>query len=189
MSSSWPSETHRLFQDATGWMAASLGGPWYSTAYEEALDLLAERIGADPRGSQAEMLTTPLIFLARHTIELNLKDAAITACRLYDDLVMPARPGHALSVYARIVDEALRRLDAADSGHKEFTRLIAEFDAMDPGGTAFRYQTSTRGAPSVRSHRTIDPIAFYDAAKSVIHYLSGAIDYLYDLEGAQPDFE
>lgn len=116
--------------------------------YKLAADNLVKEIEAFPRDQ--DFLVYPIVFLYRHHLELLLKELVKTGWRLYD-WDPSAHAGHKLpQLWAdcrRVIEETWPDADPAQSDLVE--TLVAEFDAMDPNSTAFRYSTSMRGERSL----------------------------------------
>ncbi len=125
------------------------GGGWglYAIGYKKAGDVLVEHVAGD-RG-EADALVYPIVFSYRQYLELMLKDVLMEARRYYE-IDEPFENDHSLLVHWHPLRELLARrwperpdeLDAVEAN-------LQQFDAVDRGSFAFRYATTTKGAPSL----------------------------------------
>lgn len=150
----WPTEGDLLFTSGhSDWHNNAClnwreGNLVHAEGYKLAADQLVEKIEAG--GHDQDLLVYPIVFLYRHHLELVLKDLRAAGWRLHDwDLT--AKADHKLPGLwsdCRKVIEA-RWPDGPGSDADVVEKLIAEFDAMDPNSTAFRYSRSMKGEKSL----------------------------------------
>ncbi len=150
----WPAEGDLLFTSGhQDWqnnacLTWTEGNSIHLEGYKLAADQLVTTIEAG--GHDQDFLVYPIVFLYRHHLELLLKELRATGWRLYDwDL--NANGGHKLPGLwkdcRKVIEETWPNAPGSDAD--VVGRLIAEFDAMDPNSTAFRYSTSMKGEKSL----------------------------------------
>lgn len=150
----WPTEGDPLFTSGhADWhnnacLNWTEGNLVHLEGYKLAADQLVRTIEAG--GHDQDFLVYPIVFLYRHHLELLLKDLRSAGWRLYDwDLT--AKADHKLPGLwkdcRKVIEETWP--DAAGSDADVVEKLVAEFDAMDPNSTAFRYSTSMKGDKSL----------------------------------------
>lgn len=143
-------------------------GPWQANAcvrwrldqgmqadgYRMAAGRLAENA---PVWHEQDFLLYPIVFLYRHYVELRLKEVIGLGQKLAHERVAVPEIHDLLTLWAKAKPYIERDLDAGDSdrtdeiGHVE--RLIREFAALDPRGTAFRYATEVHGGRPLPGER------------------------------------
>lgn len=150
----WPTEGDLLFTSGhpdwhnnacLGW---SSGNHLQMEGYKLAADQLVRTI--EGGGNDQDFLVYPIVFLYRHHLELLLKDLRAAGWQLYDwDLT--AKADHKLPGLwkdcRRVIEKTWPDASASDADVVE--KLIAEFDALDPNSTAFRYSKSMKGEKSL----------------------------------------
>lgn len=155
----WPTPGMTLFGEVTqrpDWQAnAFIGDPnWdtYRFGYQRAVELLlAETIS----GRDQDFLIYPILYLARHAVELGLKHMISLLQQILNDAPAP-RPVHGLG---RLWSQAKPLLRSAgimlhhpgileSDGVLGFAQLVAELDEIDKASTTFRYPTTVDGDQS-----------------------------------------
>lgn len=150
----WPTEGDLLFTSGhPDWhnnacLNGTEGNLVQLEGYKLAADKLVKTIEAG--GHDQDFLVFPIVFLYRHHLELLLKDLRAAGWRLYDwdpkvkaDHKLPSLWKDCRKVIVKTWPNAPR----ADADIVE--QLIAEFDAIDPNSTAFRYALSMKGEKSL----------------------------------------
>jgi hypothetical protein len=135
--------------------------------YSRAFDELARK--AFEAGHRGSNLSTPLFFLARHSIELALKSAILEYAETDD--VAPEIDGHDLvSLWKQLSDFMERwRTPATDDWGIIVAKKIADIQEVDPKGDRFRYPTDIKGKPFELTHVELEGLI--RAHSSVTTYL------------------
>lgn len=115
----------------------------FGGAYHEAFEIIAE--AALAKNSQGR-LTLPLLYLCRHTLELEIKNAIIVYSESAN--VAPDIKGHSLS---RLWNELMRQIklagfDTDDDWTVHCGKLVNHVHQIDPDDERFRYPASVCGA-------------------------------------------
>jgi hypothetical protein len=114
----------------------------FAGAYHDAFEIMVDAaMTKDARGR----LTLPLLYMCRHTLELDIKNAII----VYSEsaAVPPDVKGHSL---ARLWNELMRQIELAgfeinDEWTVHCGKLVDHIHQIDPDGERFRYPSSTSG--------------------------------------------
>lgn len=131
---------------------------WHTMAwaYMEAGDRLALRMAKTL--SPWEILGTPMMFLYRHYIELQLKCLLHDAGELLDAPETIGPKHYLLSLWKRVRKLLLKiSRQKEDEWFRRADLIIGEFDSIDPTSFAFRYPVGIDGRPSLDKDLYIDP--------------------------------
>jgi hypothetical protein len=118
---------------------------YFCGVYHEAFDVLARKALEDwPKRSG---LSTPLFYLARHSIELSLKDTILEYAST--DAVPAKIDGHGLMQLWNQLLGYLERwgVPGTDEWGVYCTKLLNHIHEADPDGERFRYPTAKDGKP------------------------------------------
>jgi hypothetical protein len=186
-----------LFGSGTDWqanacVASGFDDIIYQDGYRQAALYLVEYLC--DKGSRQGFLIYPIIYLYRHHIELTLKSIIRTAYSLLatgkssDPLTQHdlsklwtlARP--LLNAVSEIADNSAFPLDDLE-GIDSYIRQMHEHD---PDGQRFRYPTTRKGTPSLRSGlSSINIRDLSNALEKLADYLEGTDNWLGDLMEAK----
>jgi len=176
-----PSLEDKLFAGAEDyWMNARLD--WYPDptelyviGYKEAGDILVKDV-AERRG-RADTLIFPIVFLYRHYIELRLKSLLKDGCRLLNR-EHEQKPVHRLSKLWKEVRSILVELwlNHDEDELKAMDMLIAQFEAIDPKSTSFRYSKDLNGNNSLQSLQIKSPRVNIRNLADVVDGMSTILD-------------
>ena len=114
----------------------------FAGAYHDAFEIMVEAaMTNDARGR----LTLPLLYLCRHTLELDIKNAIIIYSQSAG--VPPDIQGHSL---LRLWNELMRQIELAGFGTSDewtvhCSKLVDHIHRIDPDGERFRYPSSISG--------------------------------------------
>jgi hypothetical protein len=135
--------------------------------YSRAFDELARK--AFEAGRRGSNLSTPLFFLARHSIELALKSAILEYAETDD--VASEIDGHDLVCLWKQLSYFMerRRTPATDDWGIIVAKQIADIQEVDPKGDRFRYPTDIKGKPFELTHVELEGLI--RAHSSVTTYL------------------
>ncbi|GGI23831.1 hypothetical protein [Bradyrhizobium guangdongense] len=141
-----------------------------SYAYQRAFDELARKVFEVGR-HRASNLAYPLFFLARHSIELELKSTIAEYAKT--DEVEPDLAGHHLLNLWDQLGGYMERwgLPADDDWGRLVRRLLSEIQEADPRGDRFRYPLDIKGRPFERTWVEIEGLI--RAHNSITTYLDG----------------
>jgi hypothetical protein len=155
----WPNDGDLLFTSGhPDWHNSAClnwteGNLVHLEGYKVAADQLVKTI--ETGGHDQDFLVYPIVFLYRHHLELLLKDLRAAGWRRYD-WDPTAKADHKLPGLwkdcRKVIEEAWPGAPSSDADVVD--KLIAEFDAMDPNSTAFRYSTSMKGEKSLPDNVT-----------------------------------
>lgn len=129
------------------------GPDWtlYQYGYAGAAKLLMRRTAS---GRDQDFLIYPILFTARHAIELGLKEIILCGNRLLDQ-DNPNLIRHDLRYLWKVAKPLLAEVEALhqpgaseEEATTAFEDLINELSAADPRSTTFRYPVDTDGRPS-----------------------------------------
>lgn len=174
-----PSAEDKLFQSADDWWHNAClnymhnNWPAYIIGYKKAADILVRHI-KQKRRSQ-DTLVYPIIFLYRQYLELAIKNLILKG-RCLQDISEPFPKGHKIHDLWKVCEKLLNEIapDTSTTEFKEINRLISEFCAVDPGGTAFRYPEDDKGNPSIPNIKHINLRNIYDVMEKISVILEGA---------------
>jgi hypothetical protein len=199
-----PRKSDVLFGSGTDWqanacVASGFDDIIYQDGYRQAALHLVEHLCY--KGSGQDFLVYPIIYLYRHHIELTLKSIIRTAYSLLDEAVTGkssdpltqhdlsklwalARP--LLNAVSKIADNSAFPLDDLE-GIDSYIRQMHEHD---PDGQRFRYPTTRKGTPSLRSDLTsINIRDLSNALEKLADYLEGTDNWLGDLIEAKAGYQ
>lgn len=147
-------------------------GATYSAGYRRAAELLIEHI--DTKGRDQDVLVYPVIFLYRHHVELALK-RIITLCLLQIDDPDEKGPKavHNLNSLWEGARKLVRKVDPSfpRARHRNADAVIKELNAIDSGSTAFRYDQTREGKPSLTGISLINTRRFGEKMKAACYEL------------------
>jgi hypothetical protein len=137
----------------------------YSRAFDE---LARNAFDAGHRGSN---LSTPLFFLARHSIELALKSTILEYAET--DETAPKLEGHDLGALWKQLSSYMEqcRSPANDDWGIIVAKQIADIQEVDPRGDRFRYPTDIKGKRFELTHVELEGLI--RAHNSITTYLDG----------------
>lgn len=177
----WPQQDDKVFVKAH-----PLRGAWVSPATDERLyrmikgfhesgDLLVAETESSPR--RALDLVYPIIFAYRQSLELRLKYLLIVYAPLAGE--EPEHRSHDLKkLWAkcrRVIEFLEGSSQPSDKAAFEAVhRLIAEYDAIDPGSDAFRFTHSNKGRPINLAISTIDLVNLRSVVSGIHNFLECA---------------
>lgn len=199
-----PRKSDVLFGPRTDWQASARVASGfddiiYQDGYRHAALHLVEYVC--DKGSQQDFLVYPIIYLYRHHIELALKSIVRTAYLLLDQeltgkssdaltrhdlskLWALARP--LLNPVCEMAGQSAFPLDDLE-GINSYIRQLHEHDG---DGLCFRYPTTKKGAPSLRSGLTkINIRDFSSALEKLADYLEGTDNWFGDLTEAKAEYQ
>lgn len=170
----------------------------YAEGYRRAAELLTQHI--DTHGRDQDLLVYPLVFLYRHHIELAIKRIITLSLLMVDD---PSRSkpkaSHNLNTLWAAARKLLREVDATfpRANHKNTDCVIKELNRIDERSTAFRYDRTQDGDPSLQGITLINTRRFSQKIKAAsdelscmdshISYLLGLHEDMMSDAGYQPD--
>jgi hypothetical protein len=185
---------HQLFTGADDWWHnaclnwAPFKWDYYATGYKSAADLLVE----NTMTSRAHLDTHvfPIVFLYRQYLELRLKELVVSGRSLVDRSGKQKLDHKLEPLWAELrgiiehvwPDEGPEDLDAIQD-------YIAQFSAVDPTSTAFRYPTAKDGSPSLPDVRHINLRQLYLVMASVAQLLEGVSSAIDVYLGYKRDME
>jgi hypothetical protein len=155
--------------ESIAWTGSELDNDWSRAhCFLRAADSLAAEALESPglRG----VFAAPILFLVRHSIELELKCLIAEAEELYFQILEPwgwtKAPLHTHVVdkltkthsLSRLVDWLRERIDAVlgQGLDPNLVSVVTELDQIDPKGEAFRYTRTRDGSPSLESELQFD---------------------------------
>lgn len=177
-----PSGAHSLIeQDPSARLRYMIDG------YEQAASILIDK--ASCTRFMNDSLIYPIIFLYRHMIELSLKELIETFGGRVN--ITPELKGHNLAKLWQKYQEMCKALevDDTDEASPHMSKIINEFNEVDPTSTSFRYHVDNKGNVLDLKHREIDLVRLRDVMKGVYNYFSGSYSYLWERERHLSDFE
>ncbi len=185
----WPEAGDRLFgeDDSESRHSACIGSSrdeWYgySEGYRRATELLLEHVLATRR--DLDTLVYPIVFSARHYVELKLKYLVRAAAGLIE---VPAdfEKVHLLSDAWRVLRPLLEKIFSGHgTGELEIVeRVLTEFDSRDPSSMAFRYPEDRRGNPSQASPSRVGLRTFQTTFQRVASFLESCDNAIEEYAG------
>lgn len=146
----------------------------YMAGYDRAVEVLVRHIVENH--TDLDVLVYPIVFLARHSVELQLKELTELVAKLEGKRASPH--GHPLGVLwcalrGKVIElfpnDDPAELDAIDV-------VVAELDRFDGRSTAFRYARNKDGAPSLDSTLLyINVRVFWEQYTRAEHLLGGIL--------------
>jgi len=135
--------------------------------YSRAFDEMARK--AFEAGHRGSNLSTPLFFLARHSIELALKSTILEYAETDD--VAPKLEGHDLVSLWKQLSDYMERWgnSATDDWGLIVAKQITDIQEVDPKGDRFRYPTDIKGKRFELTHVELEGLI--RAHSSVTTYL------------------
>jgi|HubBroStandDraft_6_1064221.scaffolds.fasta_scaffold146670_1 hypothetical protein len=178
----WPRATRSLWTCGGGFGHVTLGETWhrsgaYIRGYEQAAEILSDHVVSNPA---SRTLGYPILFLWRHTVELQLKEIIrSTRALLIDDSKFPDDE-HRLSKLWTDVRTDLSRLGLNESDELSFTEVtIKELASADPRSIDARYSEHRDGQPTLRAAPgAIDLKNVRDILGGVVNFLGCVIEDL-----------
>ncbi len=199
-----PRKSDVLFGTGTNWrvgghVASGFDDIVYQDGYRQAALHLVEYVC--DKGSGQDFLIFPIIYLYRHHIELTLKSIIRTACKLLDELVTDIGSGilsqHDLSKLWALgrpllnqVHKMADNLAFPPDDLEGIDSYIRQMHEHDPDGQRFRYPTTRKGTPSLRSGLT--RISIRDLSSTLerlADYLEGIDNWFGDLIDAKGEYQ
>ncbi|MGG6138839.1 hypothetical protein ACQV2E_23655 [Pantoea allii] len=154
-------------------------GATYAAGYRRAAELLIEHI--DTKGRDQDVLVYPVVFLYRHHVELALK-RIISLCLLQidDPDVKGPKAVHDLNVLWDHARKLVRKVDPSfpRANHSNTDAVIKELIAIDSGSTAFRYDRTREGEPSLTGISLINTRLFGEKMKAACYELDCMDSYV-----------
>ncbi|MGJ8641148.1 MAG: hypothetical protein ACSHYA_17285 [Opitutaceae bacterium] len=150
----------------------------YATGYMRAAHHLLDKIAADNLLLERDTIVFPILYNARHGMELSLKGILIelTRCNLRGEpegawksrykVLIQWKQGHRLNELWSILEECRsfdRRLDETCG---ELSKVIKKFTAVDETGEDFRYPLNRANTPTMKEKYTVDLVS----AKELLAY-------------------
>jgi hypothetical protein len=137
----------------------------YSRAFEE----LARKVFDS--GHRGDNLSTPLFFLARHSIELALKSTVLEYAETDD--AIPKLDGHDLATLWDQLSAYMERWGSptTDDWGVIVAKQIADIQEVDPKGDRLRYPTDVKGKRFELTHVELEGLV--RAHSSITTYLDG----------------
>lgn len=138
-----PQRLQPFLDKGTHWDSLSQTWGNYAHAYDRAFEIMASHyLSVHPR---SDNLIIPLFYLARHSMELALKEA-LKECERYSPEPLKIG-GHSLlklfdKLEAYLVDN---RFVETDTWSAHCRAVLAHIEATDPNGETFRYPESVKG--------------------------------------------
>ena len=199
-----PRKSDVLFEPETNWQAtpstaSGFDDIIYQDGYRKAALHLVEYVCDN--GSEGTFLVYPIIYLYRHHVELTLKSIIRAAGTLLDQpttdkngdtlaqhdlskLWALARP--LLNLVHNVADDSTFPPDDLE-GIDSYIRQLHEHD---PDGQRFRYPTTKKGTPSLRSGLTrINIRHLSNALETLADYLEGTDNWFGDLIEAKAGYQ
>lgn len=139
----------------------------YTEGYLRAAELLTEHI--DTHGRDQDLLVYPLVFLFRHHIELAIKRIITMSLLMVSD---PARykikASHNLNTLWADARKLVSEVDSTfpRANHKNIDEVIKELIRIDERSTAFRYDRTQEGEPSLPGISLINTRRFSEKVKA-----------------------
>jgi hypothetical protein len=158
-----------------GWLSRQ-GFAHLGYAYREAAEVLCEAPAVSGRSEEAMYLVASFAF--RQSIELYLK-SIIQLVEMHRDTRFPSKKHtHQLLSIWDWIDSKLSEL-----GHPplpaDARSVAADFERVDPNGTAFRYNVDLKGSPQLAQlPPAVSLTNLKSAAADVIHLLDSFEEYL-----------
>ena len=184
----WPRPGMSLFDtsDEGDWRPnadMSWGPNWtlYQYGYAEAAKVLIRRTAA---GKDQDFLIYPILFTARHAIELGLKEIILCGNRLLDQ-DNPNLIRHDLRYLWKIAKPLLAEVEALhqpgaseDEATTAFEDMINELSTADPVSMTFRYPVDTEGRPSFIVGDSSGKVPRLINTRDLSHTLEAMFNYL-----------
>ena len=158
----------------------------YAEAYHKAGQKLVQEYGTT--GALRDFEAAPIVFLYRHAFELYLKAVALVGSKIIrlqgKDGMAPDRvmSSHRLTEFVPHVCEIIRAAhwswDMGVDGLRteaDFSGLVQELDAIDPGSYTFRYPTDRDGESALPEHFAFNVRSFATRLDPLLESLSGAV--------------
>ena len=138
-------------------------------AYSQAFDELARK--AFDAGHRGSNLSTPLFFLARHSIELALKSTILEYAETEETVAK--LEGHDLVALWKQLSGYMERWGSptSDDWGGIVTKQIADIQEVDPRGDRFRYPADIKGKRFELTHVELEGLI--RAHNSITSYLDG----------------
>ncbi|NTE89564.1 hypothetical protein [Agrobacterium rubi] len=120
--------------------------PYFAYAYERAFEVMAKEYCRVYPGQS--YLLVPLVQLARHSMELALKNALHKCNAVYNE-DLPTDKHYLLPLYDRLNSFLILRgiILEGDQWSKLVRKVLVHVDQVDSTGMVFRYPTDRTGAP------------------------------------------
>jgi len=196
-----PRKSDVLFGSAKNWQASACVASGfddiiYQDGYRQAALHLVEYVC--DKGSSQVLLVYPIIYLYRHHIELTLKSIIGTSyCLLGQSSKSDVLTKHDLSklwALARPLLDPICKLAGESAFPSEdiegIDSYIRQIHEHDPNGQHFRYATTTKGMPSLRSG--LSQINIYELSKhleKMADYLEGIDNWIGNLVEAKAAYQ
>ena len=168
----WPKAGCSL-RDLDGpWLDAYLGPPWaeaYILGYQRAAEVLSAHVASN---GETKTIAFPILFLWRHTIELQLKVIVLKTGELAGtETRWPM--GHRLDELWRTARTALDQAGLGAAGEiPTVESIILDLAAFDPDSDGFRYHEKRDG------RRTLEDAPATIDLKNVCEMLAGVTNFL-----------
>lgn len=144
----------------------------YACGFRKAAEYLLDRVLESPIGQDA--LVYPIVFNARHYIEMDLKALLWDASRLVDQPLSKVPLTHRIDQLWSKARPLLVDLHGGDQGFETVDRLVAALAEVDPTGEAFRYPIDSKGTPALGGLERINLVQFRDHLEHASMLLDGA---------------
>lgn len=169
----------RLFRGAPDWYhnaCINYGlDPWwvYSEGYHRAVEVLTNH-AMESRGD-LDCLVFPIVFLARHSLELRIKDLIQTAAILNKAESKPSLSHKLTDLWGSLRDRLVDLFPGDDpAALQDVDNFVSELSRFDHSSTTFRYPENTEGAPSLDSTiRHINVRQFFEQYQRAAEFLNG----------------
>lgn len=143
-----------------GWVDHST----YSDGFDEAVAVLCNTVF---NGGTADTLIYPIVFCARHRIELFIKSQLKEIGNIKSGISIPEEKiikTHDLKILWQLLEAMTRQCDSRYNEHiDKCTSIVMDFFSMDPTGETFRYPYSHEGTKHLTDQSIIGLRRFTEA--------------------------
>lgn len=163
---------------------------FHARAYKLAADELV--LSAFRQGRIREELVYPIVFLYRHSVELNLKDVLTYGRALIGRPMTSADFHHRLNALWAVAREIIAsQQPSSDPATIALEDCIGQFEQFDRTSFAFRYHITKEGTEALHEDmQRINLENLYQIMEKIQHYFDGTLAWLEELRSSGPsDYE
>jgi mRNA-degrading endonuclease YafQ of YafQ-DinJ toxin-antitoxin module len=179
-------------KDGNAWNACvgnnGLQDDWkYADGYSKNCEAIMQKL-IEAKRIDLDILVYPLVFSARHSIELFLKETIRKINRLRriyneDELNIFIQKTHSLkSIWNKYVEISIKTDRRFIYYRNRLSIYVDEFEKIDLEGQTFRYSSNVKGLKNLVNQSTIDIVNFYKEYRKVWDVLESIRSRYYELK-------